>query len=175
MNSFKEIFESDMHRYGPAGAKGYCRKFSYYFRKSSTCKNKLLQRYYLFRFSLIARKNGIELSWRTPVGKGLYIGHPYGITINPKAVLGENINIHKGVTIGQENRGSRKGAPTIKNRVWIGVNATVVGNITINDDVLIAPNSYVNCDVPPHSIVVGNPCKIIPRENATEHYINNLI
>ena len=78
------------------------------------------------------------------------------------------------MTIGQENRGKRKGAPTIGNKVWMGVNSTIVGNITIGDDVLIAPNSYVNFDVPPHSIVIGNPGKIIHRENATQDYINNL-
>lgn len=78
------------------------------------------------------------------------------------------------MTIGQENRGRRKGAPTIGNKVWLGVNSTIVGNITIGDDVLIAPNSYVNFDVPPHSIVIGNPGKIIHRENATQDYINNL-
>ena len=47
----------------------------------------------------------------------------------------------------------------------------IVGNITIGDDVLIAPNAYVNFDVPSHSVVVGNPGKIISRENATEGYI----
>ncbi|MBQ0110710.1 MAG: serine acetyltransferase, partial [Oscillospiraceae bacterium] len=82
---------------------------------------------------------------------------------------------HKGVTVGIENRGKRKGTPTIGNRVWIGVGATVVGKITVGDDVLIAPNSYVNCDVPSHSVVLGNPCKIIPRENATEYYIENIV
>ena len=107
--------------------------------------------------------------------RGLYIGHPYGITINPKAVLGKNINIHKGVTIGQENRGRRKGVPVIGNSVWIGVNSTIVGNITIGDDVLIAPNSYVNRDVPSHSVVFGNPCIIRHQENATEDYVNNKI
>ena len=117
----------------------------------------------------------VELSAGTKISAGLYIGHPYGITINPKAVLGKNINIHKGVTIGQENRGGRKGVPTIGNEVWIGINSTIVGKITIGDDVLIAPNSYVNCDVPSHSVVFGNPCIIKHREHATEGYINNKI
>ena len=108
------------------------------------------------------------------IGAGLYLGHAYCITINEKAVLGENCNIHKGVTIGQENRGARKGVPTIGNKVWIGINATIVGKITIGDDVLIAPNSYVNRDIPSHSIVFGNPCIIKYRENATENYINNV-
>ena len=102
------------------------------------------------------------------------MGHIYNITFNPKVVIGDNCNIHKGVTIGQENRGKRKGTPIIGNKVWIGVNATVVGKITVGDDVMIAPNAYVNCDVPSHSIAIGNPCKIISRENATEGYINHM-
>lgn len=121
----------------------------------------------LFINSTIEIPMGIEL------GKGLYMGHFSGITINPKAILGENINMHKGVTIGKENRGKRKGTPTIGNKVWIGINSTIVGNIIIGDNVLIAPNSFVNFDVPSDSIVIGN--KIKRCINATEGYINNTI
>lgn len=71
--------------------------------------------------------------------------------------------------------GGRRGAPVIGNEVWIGINAVIVGKVTIGDDVLIAPNSYVNCDVPSHSIVFGNPCIIKHRENATEGYINRKV
>jgi len=92
-----------------------------------------------------------------------------GITINRETILGNNINIHKGVTIGQENRGKRMGAPTIGNKVWIGINSTIVGNILIGDNVLIAPNSFVNFDVPSNSIVIGD--KIKKCDNATEGYI----
>ena len=109
------------------------------------------------------------------IGKGLFIAHPYGITINDKVVIGQNCNIHKGVTIGQENRGIRKGTPTMGNNVWIGMNSTVVGSIHIGNDVLIAPNTYLNSDVPDHSIVIGSPAKIISRNNATDSYINNVI
>ena len=63
----------------------------------------------------------------------------------------------------------------IADNVWIGANAVVVGKINIGTDVLIAPNSFVNFDVPPHSIVVGNPARIISRENATEGYIDNMV
>lgn len=111
----------------------------------------------------------------TQIGKGLFIGHPYCITINPRAILGDNCNIHKGLTIGQENRGRKKGAPKIGNSVWIGVNVTIVGNITIGDDVLIAPNSFVNCDIPSHSVVFGNPCIIKPKPDATLDYVNNKV
>lgn len=69
----------------------------------------------------------------------------------------------------------RQGTPVIGNEVWIGINATIVGKINIRDDVLIAPNRYVNCDVPSHSIVFGNPCIIKHRENATEGYINRRV
>ena len=124
-------------------------------------------------YRVYASRRGIEIPSSTRIGKGLFLGHAYNITINPNAIIGQNVNIHKGVTIGQENRGKRKGAPTIGNCVWIGINACIIGKINIGDDVLIAPNSYVNCDVPSHSIVVGNPCIITHRDNATENYINN--
>lgn len=114
-----------------------------------------------------------EIPSEAKIGYGLYIGHPFCITINPKAEIGCNCNIHKGLTIGQENRGKRKGAPKIGNEVWIGVNVTIVGAITIGDDVLIAPNTYVNTDIPSHSVVFGNPFIIRPRCNATDGYINN--
>lgn len=97
------------------------------------------------------------------------------ITINPKTVIGKNVNIHKGATIGQENRGSRKGAPTIGDDVWIGINAMIVGNVTIGNDVLIAPLAYVNFDVPDHSVVLGNPGRIIHKDDATEGYINKRV
>lgn len=118
---------------------------------------------------------GLEIPGKATIGEGFYIGHAYGITVNPDAVIGRNCNIHKGVTIGQENRGKRKGAPVLGDCVWLGVNSTVVGAVTIGDDVLIAPNSYVNCDVPSHSIVIGNPRRIIPRDNATEGYVNKRV
>lgn len=60
--------------------------------------------------------------------------------------------------------------------MWIGINSTIVGNIKIGDDVLIAPNTFVNKDIPSHSIVFGNPCVIKPftdSSKATESYINN--
>lgn len=77
--------------------------------------------------------------------------------------------------IGQQNRGKYKGIPTIGNNVWIGINAAIVGKITIGDDLLIAPNSFVNCDVPSHSVVFGNPCIIKHRDYATEGYINHTL
>lgn len=126
-------------------------------------------------FKLCVRRCSIKFGYQIPVaaniGEGFYIGHHGPIVINASSVIGKNCNIAQNVTIGMENRGKRKGCPTIGDKVWIGAGAVVVGKITIGDDVLIAPNSFVNCDVPSHSIVLGNPCKIVYRENATEGYI----
>lgn len=58
-----------------------------------------------------------KISYEAEIGPGLYIGHPIGITVNRDAKIGKNCNIHKGVTIGQENRGKRKGTPTIGDNV----------------------------------------------------------
>ena len=109
------------------------------------------------------------------IGKGLYLGHPYNISVSEFAEIGNNCNLSKGVTIGAENRGTRAGAPKLGNKVWVGTNAVIVGKITIGDNVLIAPNAFVNRDVPPDSIVIGNPAQIISgHPDATEGYINTV-
>ena len=137
--------------------------------------NKLIKIYYKLKLRKISQKTLIQIYPETKIGDGFYIGHFGRIIINPNAILGNNINIATGVVIGQENRGKRKGTPIIGNECWIGSNAVIVGNVRIGNDVLIAPLSYVNFDVPDHSIVIGNPAKIISKEEATKEYINNKI
>lgn len=136
-------------------------------------KAKYMKPLYLFNLFHLKNKYGLEISRKATIGEGLFLVHPFNITINEHSILGKNINIHKGVTIGQENRGNRKGSPIIGNEVWIGVNVTIVGNIRIGNNVLIAPNSFVNIDVPDDSIVFGNPCVVKHNENSTLNYINN--
>ena len=167
-----ELLAKDYKRYS---SKREMPKFQKWMRKYQDIDNRILRIIYKIIFVISRKRNCVEISAETVIGGGLYIGHPYCITINPKAVIGENCNIHKGVTIGQENRGKRKGSPIIGNKVLIGVNATVVGKVHIGDDVLIAPNSYVNFDVPSHSIVIGYKASVISKQNATEDYINRLI
>lgn len=149
--------------------------FQVFYRKAQEASNKAIKLLYKFLFICARNKNHIEMSINNQIGPGLYFAHPYCITVNPRAVLGKNINLHKGVTIGEEHRGPRKGYPMIGDNVWIGVNSTIVGNVSIGNDVLIAANSFVNCDVPDHSVVLGNPCVIKHRDNATEDYVNRAI
>ena len=104
---FKELYGADISRYGKSCCR-YISRFHRYFRKCQTCRNPLLKYWYRFVFSRLKSKRGIEVSYSTNIGKGLYLGHAFNITINPQAIIGSNCNIHKGVTIGQENRGDRK-------------------------------------------------------------------
>lgn len=120
-------------------------------------------------------KYGFQIYPETEIGEGFYLGHWGALVINPKARIGKNCNIAQGVTIGQQNRGKNEGYPVIGDEVWIGPNAVIVGNINIGNNVLIAPNAYVNFDVPEDSMVMGNPGKIYPSSNATKGYINNKI
>ncbi len=162
------LFEMDSIRYG----NNKMPRFQKYYRKADETKMSFLKPIYRVMKKFYTRLYMIELPKSENIGGGLYIGHLYCITINPNVVIGNNVNIHKGVTIGQENRGERKGTPHIGNEVWIGINSTIVGGVTIGDDVLIAPNTYVNCNIPSHSIVFGNPCIIRHNGYATQGYIN---
>ena len=150
-------------------------KYLYWLRRAQNHSSLIAKIYYKLRLRSLSKKTKIQISSSTRIGAGFYIGHTGRIIINPGAVLGKNVNIATGVTIGQENRGKRKGCPKISDNVWIGTNSVIVGNITIGTDVLIAPLSYVNFDVPDHSIVIGNPARIIHRENATKGYINRTV
>ena len=145
-------------------------RFMFYYRLGRQSRSRLMRYFCKYKLYRMSRKYGIEIHLETKIGPGFVMGHPYNITISPDAVIGSNVSILKGATIGASN-GKRAGAPTIGNCVYIGLNSTVVGGITIGNDVMIAPNSFVNCDVPSHSIVIGSPCVIIPKENATSQYI----
>ena len=118
-------------------------------------------------------KYNTDIPASTKIGYGCKIRHLGGIVFNPNVVIGNNVDILNGVLIGQMDRGVKKGTPIIGNKVFIGSNATIVGKIEIGDDVVIAPGSYVNFDVPSHSIVIGNPGRIIAKEDATLDQVIN--
>lgn len=126
-------------------------------------------------YSHLQNKFGVDIPVQTKIGDGFLIEHCGGIVMNPKVSIGRNCNVYNGVTIGKEKRGLREGNPVIGDQVWIGANAVIVGKIKVGNDVMIAPGAFVNFDVPDHSIVLGNPARIIHKENATEGYIKNLV
>jgi len=179
MNSeLKQIIQADMLRYYdkvPVMKPVQIRYLIVYRKASFYKKISIRGIYYRMRLQRLSEKTGIQLPTKAQIGKGLFIAHFGSIIVNPDAKLGCNVNIAPGVVIGKTNRGEKKGVPSIGNDVWIGANAVIVGNINIGDDVMIAPNAYVNMDVPSHSIVLGNPAVIHTKEHATEGYINRRI
>lgn len=93
------------------------------------------------------------------------------IVINPDAIIGKNFNISQGCLVGMA-QGKIKGLPVIGDNVWMSANSTIIGGVHIGNDVLIAPGAFVNFDVPDNSIVIGNPGKIITKqESPTKKYL----
>lgn len=176
---FPDIVFEDLYRYN--GGKGLrhlldtaIRKVEFrwilFFRLYQSKRRPFLTRWLLRRCSM---KTGIQVGWHAQIGPGLVLVHCGDIAVNNAVTIGKNCTMYQGVTVGMEFRGKRRGNPTIGDNVWIGSNACVVGSVVIGDDVLIAPLAFVNFDVPSHSIVIGNPAKIVRRENATEGYVTN--
>lgn len=124
---------------------------------------------------LILRSYGYKYGFQIltgDIGKGFYIGHFGTIIINGAVRIGKNVNVSPGVVIGQVSRGPLKGVPTIGNSVWIGSNALIVGKITVGNNVLIAPGTYVNFDVPNYSLVKGNPGVLFPSKGVDDYVCN---
>lgn len=124
-------------------------------------------------FNLIRGRFNLQIYLKSKIGKGFRLNHYGNVVINQGVEIGDNCNVAQGVTIGNISRGKLKGCPKIGNRVWIGPNSVVVGNITIGDDVLIAPLSYVNCDIPSKAVVSGNPITI-HNYNGSGVYVKNI-
>ena len=95
-------------------------------------------------YNLNLNLNCCEIPHSTNIGPGFYCGHFKNIIINQNAIVGENCNINQGVTIGNQSRGKKKGAPIVGSRVKIGPNSVISGKIKIGDDVLIGPLTFVN-------------------------------
>ena len=179
-----DLIKADLYRYaGQTGTKAFLRslripgfRYTYFLRKSAaTRKYSPLGIVYRLLYYRYTYKYGFQIAYHTKIGKGLQISHFGGVVVNSKAVIGVNCYLSHNITIGQTNRGRTKGYPVIGDRVWIGAGAVVVGGVTIGNNVLIAPNAYVNFDVPANSIVLGNPAKIIANEQATADYIVNTV
>lgn len=106
---------------------------------------------------------GIELPCEARVGRRLRIEHFGGIIVSGDAVIGDDVVIRQGVTIGLK-RAHERGAPVIGNRVDIGAGAKLLGAITIGDDAVIGANAVVIKDVPAGALAVGIPARIILRQ-----------
>lgn len=137
-------------------------------------KNRLLFYFFFFWLRRLKVKYGFDISYRTQIGKGFYIGHFGNIVIHGDAIIGENCNISQGITIGVSNYGEKKGVPTIGNRVFIGPNTCVFGNISIGNNVTIGANTVVTDSVSDGMTVL--PCKMtILDKDLSSYYIHEYI
>ncbi|MGE5197312.1 MAG: serine O-acetyltransferase EpsC [Deltaproteobacteria bacterium] len=107
---------------------------------------------------------GIEIHPGAKIGKGLFIDHGMGVVIGETSIIGDNVLLYQGVTLGGTGLTRGKRHPTIGNNVVIGTGAKVLGDITVGDNSYIGANAVVIKDVPANSTVVGVPGRITKQD-----------
>ena len=107
---------------------------------------------------------GIEIHPAAEVGHRLFIDHGTGVVIGETAIVGDDVTMYQGVTLGGTGKASTKRHPTIGNGVFIGSGAKILGDITIGNNCRIGAGSVVLRDIPPNSTVVGVPGHVVFRE-----------
>ncbi len=128
--------------------------------------------FYKIRLFFIARLisqvsrhfTGIEIHPGAQIGKSFFIDHGMGVVVGETAIIGDNVLLYQGVTLGGTGLEKGKRHPTIGNNVVIGTGAKVLGNITVGDNSYIGANAVVIKDVPPNSTVVGVPGRITKQD-----------
>ena len=112
-----------------------------------------------------ARKTGIEIHPGATIGRGLFIDHGHGVIIGETAVVGNNVTLFQGVTLGGNGKEKGKRHPTIGDNVMISAGAKVLGSFKIGENSKIGAGSVVLSEVPPNSTVVGVPGRVVKRDN----------
>lgn len=131
--------------------------------------HKLYKKKHYFRARRIsqrcARKTGIEIHPGATIGKGLFIDHGHGVVIGETTIIGDNVTLYQGVTLGGTGKEHGKRHPTIEDNVMISAGAKVLGSFTVGANSKIGAGSVVLNEVPPNSTVVGVPGHIVKRDN----------
>lgn len=125
------------------------------------------KRYFLARWisQRTVRKTGIEIHPGATIGRGLFIDHGHGVVIGETAVVGDNVTLYQGVTLGGTGKEQGKRHPTIGNNVMISAGAKILGSFTIGENSKIGAGSVVLQEVPPNSTVVGVPGRVVKQNN----------
>lgn len=111
-----------------------------------------------------SKKTGIEIHPAVKIGKRFFIDHGTGVVIGETAVIGDDVTIYQGVTLGGTGKDTGKRHPTIGNNVMIGAGAKVLGPLVIGDNSKIASGAVVLTDIPPNSTAVGVPARVVRRD-----------
>ncbi|MDD2969051.1 MAG: serine O-acetyltransferase [Lachnospiraceae bacterium] len=112
-----------------------------------------------------ARKTGIEIHPGAQIGKGFFIDHGIGVIIGETTIIGNNVTLYQGVTLGGTGKEQGKRHPTVGDNVMISAGAKVLGSFTIGENSKIGAGSVVLEEVPPNSTVVGVPGRVVKRAN----------
>lgn len=125
----------------------------------------LKKHYFLARWisQRAARKTGIEIHPGATIGKGLFIDHGAGVIIGETAIIGNNVTLYQGVTLGGTGKEHGKRHPTLADNVMVSAGAKVIGSFTIGENSKIGAGSVVLEEVPPNCTVVGVPGRIVKR------------
>ena len=110
---------------------------------------------------------GIEIHPAVKIGKNLFIDHGMGVVVGETTIIGDNVSIYQGVTLGGTKWEKKKRHPTISDNVVIGAGAKVLGPILIGKNSKIGANSVVTKNVPSNVTVIGIPARVI--DNTTTH------
>lgn len=111
------------------------------------------------------RRTGIEIHPGATIGKGLFIDHGAGVVIGETAILGDNVTLFQGVTLGGNGKEKGKRHPTLGDNVMVSAGAKILGSFTIGENSKIGAGSVVLQEVPPNATVVGVPGRIVKRDN----------
>lgn len=111
------------------------------------------------------RKTGIEIHPGAEIGDGFFIDHGNGVIIGETAIIGNNVTLYQGVTLGGTGKEHGKRHPTVGDNVMISAGAKVLGSFTIGENSKIGAGSVVLNEVPPNSTVVGVPGRVVKRNN----------
>ena len=122
----------------------------------------------------MARKTGIESHPGAQIGEGFFIDHGHGVVIGETTIIGNNVTLYQGVTLGGTGNETGKRHPTIEDNVMISSGAKVLGSITIGENAKIGAGSVVVSDVPPNSTVVGVPGKVVKQDGERVNRIQSM-
>ncbi|GFI30662.1 MAG: serine O-acetyltransferase [Lachnospiraceae bacterium] len=112
-----------------------------------------------------ARKTGIEIHPGAVIGKGFFIDHGSGVIIGETAIIGDNVTLYQGVTLGGTGKETGKRHPTLCDNVMVSAGAKIIGSFTVGENSKIGAGSVVLKEVPPNCTVVGVPGRIVKRDN----------
>jgi len=115
---------------------------------------------------------GIEIHPAATIGKGLFIDHGMGVVIGETTVIGDQVTLFQGVTLGGTGKEKGKRHPTLGNNVVVGAGAKILGNIKVGKNVSVGANAVVLKDVSPNCTVVGVPGRIARREGKKLSEVN---